>query len=330
MSKIEKLLRKYFRINNENEIPNYVLSSYKKAQFDEERSLEYLWKVHNNLAKDINLQELKPGTSFIDLKRKIASRLYKRCNLCENKCNVNREENIGKCKVKEAQIASGFLHFGEESFLVPSYTVFFSGCTFKCVFCQNWDISQKIKGLYIKPKQMVKFIKKNYNKGAKNVNWVGGDPTPNIPYILDVLNLCDIHLPQIWNSNMYCSKKAMFLLDGIIDLYLTDFKYGNNKCAKRLSKVNKYMEIVTRNHKFAYQNGDLLIRHLVLPNHLECCTKPILEWISKNVPNAVVNIMGQYHPEYRANKYENVSRKIYHWELKEAEKYAKDLDLYLI
>ncbi|MEF8848696.1 MAG: radical SAM protein [Candidatus Thermoplasmatota archaeon] len=329
MSEIEKLLRKYTRINNENGIPNYVLSSYKKAQFDEEKSLDYLWKIHSR-AKDINPQELKPDSSILDLKKEIASRVYERCKFCENKCNVNRKGCIGKCKVKEAHIASEFLHFGEESFLVPSYTVFFSGCTFKCVFCQNWDISQRIKGLYIKPEQMAEFIKKNYHKGAKNVNWVGGDPTPNIPYILDVLDLCDVYLPHIWNSNMYCSKKAMFLLEGIIDLYLTDFKYGNNECAKRYSKVNRYMEVVTRNHKFAYKNGDLLIRHLVLPNHLECCTKPILEWISKNVPNAVVNIMGQYHAEYRANEYKEISRRIYPREIKDAMEYAKDLDLYLI
>ena len=116
---------------------------------------------------------------------------------------------------------------------------------------------------------MSKMIDTRKKQGAKNVNWVGGDPTPNLYYILKTLKFCRVNIPQIWNSNMYCSQETFEILNGIIDVYLTDFKYRNNECALRLSKVDNYIEIIKRNHKFAYENGEVIIRHLVMPNHIE-------------------------------------------------------------
>jgi putative pyruvate formate lyase activating enzyme len=221
------------------------------------------------------------------------------------------------------RITSEFLHLGEESVLVPSHTIFFSGCTFHCVFCQNWDISQQITGFYIKPSQLADIIETRHNQGSKNVNWVGGDPTTNLYYILETLNQLDINIPQVWNSNMYCSIETMKLLDGVIDLYLTDFKYGNDKCAKRLSLVDNYLEIVKRNHKMVYENSEMIIRHLVMPNHVECCSKPVIKWISENIPDSVINIMAQYRPEYHAHEYKDISRKIYIGEVIDVKEYAE-------
>jgi len=173
-------------------------------------------------------------------------------------------------------------------------------------------------------------IKARRAQGALNVNWVGGDPTPNLPYILKVLRFCRENIPQIWNSNMYCSLETMKLLGGVIDLYLTDFKYGNNGCAERLSMVRNYMEIVERNHRIAYSQTDMLIRHLVMPNHIRCCTEPILKWISKNTPQALVNIMAQYRPEYRACEYDDISRPLKMSEHREALEIARELGLNFI
>ncbi len=256
--------------------------------------------------------------------------LFHECHLCEHKCNVDRSIQKGICGVKQASIASHFMHYGEESFLIPSYTIFFSGCNFKCVYCQNWDISQRQSGLYIEPKKMAEFIENAYERGAKNINWVGGEPTPNIPYILDVLKNSDVNIPQIWNSNMYLSREAMRLLNGFIDLYLTDFKYGNDECAFRLSKVRNYTSIVKRNHKIAYENGMLVIRHLILPNHVECCSKPVMEWIAKNVPDAIVNIMDQYYPAYKAYEYDELRRRITVREYREVLHYAQELGIHVM
>jgi putative pyruvate formate lyase activating enzyme len=164
-------------------------------------------------------------------------------------------------------------------------------------------------------------------QGAKNVNWVGGDPTPNLLYILQVLKKCNVNIPQIWNSNMFCSIESMNILSNIIDLYLTDFKYGNNKCAKRLSKVENYLDIVKRNHEIAYKNAEVIIRHLVMPNHINCCSKPIIKWISENLPNALVNIMAQYRPEYYANEYEDICKPVSLDEVIQVKEYAKKLGI---
>jgi len=310
MSNIQNILSNYFQILDENRTAKYLECKYIAVEFKVKDSLDNLWKIHDVALKNLKIQDIKPDQSLFDLKIEIASRIFRNCCFCERRCGVDRTKKSGNCGVKEPKISSEFLHIGEEKVLVPSYTIFFSGCTFHCVFCQNWDISQVNTGLFIKPEKLVDMINKRKQQGAKNVNWVGGDPTPNLLYILKVLKLCNDNIPQIWNSNMYYSSESKKLLDGVIDLYLTDFKYGNNNCAKRLSKVDNYLEIVKRNHKAAYINGDMIIRHLVMPNHIDCCSKPILKWISENLPNAVLNIMSQYRPEYHAYDYEDISKSL--------------------
>ena len=256
--------------------------------------------------------------------------IYKNCHFCEHRCYVDRNKNTGKCRVKNSKISSHFFHYGEERVLIPSYTIFFSGCNFSCVYCQNWDISQFEEGCYIEPEKMAFLIEKAEKRGAKNVNWVGGEPTPNLLYILRVLKNCNSNIPQIWNSNMYCSLETMNILKYVIDLYLTDFKYGNNFCAKKLSKIDRYFEIVSRNHQIAYSQGEVIVRHLVLPSHINCCSKPIIDWISENIPNAVVNIMDQYYPTYNAHEHEEINRRITEKEYNEVYLYALKKGITLI
>lgn len=255
-----------------------------------------------------------------------AEEILSGCHFCERRCRVNRMDGEkGYCGVLESRIASEFIHLGEEPELIPSYTIFFSGCTFTCVYCQNWDISQyPERGVHIQPRVLADMISA---ARARNVNWVGGEPTPNICYILDVLKHSKRNMPQIWNSNMYLTEEAMKLLDGVMDIYLTDFKYGNDRCAERLSDAKNYTKVIRRNHMMAEKQGEVIIRHLILPEHLECCTKPILQWISENLKNVRVNIMGQYHPEYRAMDYDELKRRLTYDEFQEAVRFGKELGL---
>jgi putative pyruvate formate lyase activating enzyme len=124
------------------------------------------------------------------------------------------------------------------------------------------------------------------------------------------------------------SEKTMKLLDGVVDMYLSDFKYGNNECAKQLSKVENYFEICARNHLLAAKQAELTIRHLVLPNHVDCCTKPVLKWIAENMrTNSIVNIMDQYRPAYKAKEYMDIRQPVSKTEIEEAINYAKKLKL---
>ena len=267
-------------------------------EYTKDKPTSYLWELHE--------EYMDSGIPPLKLKLELSKRIFKNCIFCEWKCGVNREEGEkGKCGVLESKISSEFLHFGEEKVLVPSHTVFFSGCNFTCVYCQNWEISQKGEGRYVEPRTLAFRLD---NTSGKNINWVGGDPTPNIAYILKVLSYMNSSLPQIWNSNMYLSEEGMNILAKLMDVYLTDFKYGNDECAERLSGIKNYTDVVRRNHIIAERTGDLIIRHLALPDHLDCCTKPLLEWIDEELSTPAVNIMAQYRPSYRADRYPEINR----------------------
>ena len=274
----------------------------------------------------------------LDGKKKAAEALSSPCQVCEKACWAMRKEGKkGACGVLDPRISSEFLHFGEEPELVPSHTVFFAGCNFKCAFCQNYDISQQPEsGIAMDPTTLAERIGRG---GGINVNWVGGDPAPNLAYILDAMacmKRLDIRLAQVWNSNMYMSEKAMGILGGVVDLYLSDFKYGNDRCARRLSGADRYFKVVSRNHLLAASQCEILLRHLVLPGHIECCTRPVLDWVAANIPNNVlkVNVMDQYHPDFMVledrERYKELSRRLQPREYLEAVEYARGLGLDIV
>jgi putative pyruvate formate lyase activating enzyme len=266
--------------------------------------------------------------------------MLKNCHFCENLCGVDRSSGeTGKCGLSQkSYLSSAFLHRGEEAPLVPSGTIFFTGCTFDCCFCQNWDISSAGKskplnsaGIQITPKGIAQLAKKLILQGALNINYVGGDPTPNLHNIVSSMQYQDENVAQLWNSNLYNTLDAIKILNELMDIWLPDFKYGNNQCGKNYSGIPRYFDVLTRNLKFIYENGSksIIIRHLVMPNHLECCTKPILTWIAKKIPDVVVNIMGQYRPSYNVSKdqYPEINRRIRIQEMNKAIDWAEELGI---
>lgn len=295
------------------------------VSYDDSDGVDELWREHDQAMQ--RRPAAQPEQSLLDLKIELTWRIYHDCHFCERRCHVDRAATQGYCGIGDAAVASEFLHHGEEPMLVPSHTIFFSGCTFTCVFCQNWDISQRQRGMWVRPERMAAVIEQ---RDGVNVNWVGGDPTPNLPYILEVLRVCGRDVPQVWNSNMYCSREAMQLLNGVMDIYLTDFKYGIDTCAKKLSDAPDYWEVVTRNHRLAAGQGDLIVRHLVMPNHVECCSLPILDWLANHVPEATVNVMDQYRPCYKASEHPGIDRRITREEYHAVVDHARKLGLQLV
>jgi len=334
-NRIREELSSYFEIMlNKRPSRSKVARGIEACQKDDINSL---WGEHESLRAEFNdkyceftFNDLKkPDFSYIDLKIKITENIFENCYFCERKCYVNRNTNTGFCGVLNSKIASEFLHIGEEAPLVPSHTIFFTGCNFRCVYCQNFDISQfPESGREISEEKLTKIIDRRRMEGSMNVNFVGGDPTPNLLYILKTMRLSKENIPVIWNSNFYMSEDAMKLLDSFVDLYLSDFKYGPSDCAEKLSGVPNYWNIITRNHLMVKKAGDIIIRYLVLPNHVECCSKPILKWISENLGNeTVVNIMGQYRPVYRADEFPEIMRYPSREEIEETTNYAKRIGL---
>lgn len=342
---IDQVLDDYLAVMTNRQLSMCKVGSMMEANDSDDINL--IWGEHERLRNDFRLiyrensnfirnkvnnleygvLKVKPFFSYLDLKIQIAEKMFQHCNYCEKACGIDRRYEKGECAVDVPLISSEFLHVGEEPPLVPSHTVFFAGCNFNCVYCQNWDISQDPDtGLMLDDKDLALIIENRRRQGSRNINFVGGDPTPHLLYILRTMKLVRENIPVVWNSNMYLSTEAMYLLDGFADLYLTDFKYGNDKCAQRLSGVSKYMEVVGRNHKMAFNAGEMIIRHLVLPNHVECCSKPLIKWISENLGlEVVLNIMGQYRPVYQAKKYEDISRLPLPSEIGEVVQYAQNL-----
>ncbi|MEA1984029.1 MAG: radical SAM protein [Euryarchaeota archaeon] len=132
---------------------------------------------------------------------------------------------------------------GEEPELVPSHTIFFTGCVFACVYCQNWDISPHPEsGTNADPEDLASIIQRRRYEGARNVNFV--TPTPHAHSILKIIDRVAVNTPMVWNSNMYHSREVAKLLEGVIDVYLADFKYGDDNCARKYSKVRDYLDVV--------------------------------------------------------------------------------------
>jgi putative pyruvate formate lyase activating enzyme len=342
----------YERVSKDLRPAKYRIAKRIPCDIDlDEASDEALWKEHERLggvaramlseldSGSRDLADLSPArASFLDLKVKLLGRIVRRCTFCEWKCKVDRvtATKKGACKLDStSRVSTWFLHFGEEPPLVGrggSGTIFFGSCTFRCVFCQNWDISQDpLSGAPVDSRQLALIINSLRAEGALNINFVGGEPTPNLHTIVEAMNQLDVNVPMLWNSNMYCSEETMRILADLIDIWLPDFKYGNDKCGLRLSKVPRYFEVVSRNHDFAQSNGDMIIRHLVMPNHIDCCTKPVLRWVSEHCPRALVNIMGQYRPDNKVplerSTYADIARRPTADEMKAAYDFADGLGL---
>ena len=340
----QKSLCRYFAVSQNKKLAKFIIAKNLPATFTETDSLETLWKEHGKCtgefadaehkidAQQISFKDINyPEKSYLDLKAAIANRILKQCHFCNRKCNVNRVKGeTGFCKCENTiEVSSIFPHLGEEPELVPSGTVFTMGCTLRCRHCQNWTISQWIEsGVKYSPPKLSKEVERLRSDGCINVNLVGGDPTPWLGHWLETFKHVNVIVPVVWNSNAYYSFETAQLLSGFIDVYLLDFKYGPDDCARKISGVPDYWEVAKRNHLEAKKHGELIIRLLVLPNHLECCTKPIVNWIVEKLgAETRVNIMFQYRPEWKAHEIPELRRKLTKKEIEKAVKLAKKAGL---
>jgi putative pyruvate formate lyase activating enzyme len=274
-------------------------------------------------------------------------KVMEECHLCPRECGVNRlagEE--GFCGgTSQLEIASFHPHFGEERPLVGeggSGTIFFTNCGLRCVFCCNWEISQGGEGSPRSLEDFAEMMIALQKKGCHNINIV--TPTHYSPHILLALDIAatkGLRLPLVYNTCGWERLEILKLLDGVVDIYLPDFKYWDGKmAAKYSSEAETYPEItkaaliemhrqvgVAKPAKDGLMYRGLMIRHLVMPNRVGG-TKQIIEWIAENLPrDTYVNIMSQYRPLYKAFDYPEISRRLKKEEYNEAVKWAKEAGL---
>jgi putative pyruvate formate lyase activating enzyme len=239
--------------------------------------------------------------------------------MCPVACGAKRlEGKRGACRVADKIIvSSAFLHFGEEPVLVGgtgSGTIFFSGCNLHCVYCQNYDISQRVSGQAVSEDELVTLMLRLERSGARNINFVSPSH-----YALPILcatikaRSLGLRVPIVWNSGGYDSIEVLKALEGWIEIYMPDAKYADERTAFRLSRIQNYPKIMKANLKeMQRQVGDLviergiatrgvLVRHLVLPHNLSGA-KEIIDFLADEVsPNLYLNLMAQYRPCYKAH-----------------------------
>ncbi len=255
----------------------------------------------------------------LDRRVEAAREHLKQCDLCPWKCGVDRSAGrLGFCRTSQrARVSSYFPHHGEEDPLRGtrgSGTIFFSYCNLRCQFCQNYEISQLGEGRTRDAQEIASMMLELQWMGCHNINFVS--PTHVVAQIIEAVAIAakaGLHIPLVYNTGGYDSLEALALLDGIIDIYMPDMKYGDAAIARKYSKIKDYPQhnraAVKEMHR---QVGDLvldergiaqrglLVRHLVLPGGL-AGTEAVMRFLAEEVsPDTYVNIMGQYRPEYKA------------------------------
>ena len=266
-----------------------------------------------------------------------------KCTMCPHKCGVNRYKNVGFCKA-ESNIKIGLVstHEFEEpciSYKNGSGTIFFSNCNLRCKFCQNYKISHEGKGKIVSIEELANIMLRQQEKGVNNINLV--TPTIYAMQIKQAIILAKekgLKIPIIYNCGGYESVDTLKELDGLIDVYLPDFKYFDDEIARKYSGVTNYFKNTSiaikemlrqvGNPKFTDDGiikSGVIIRHLILPNNTKN-TKKILDYIKEEFGTDVyISIMAQYFPTYKANECGNIDRKINKKELKLIENYIYEL-----
>lgn len=242
-----------------------------------------------------------------------ADRHYEHCQLCEHRCGVNRVQGQrGTCKA--GPVARVFRHrveYGEELALIPSHLFYLSGCDLRCAFCiAESNAFDPSRGRELTSEFFCEAVAWGRGQAARNVQWVGGEPTIHLPAILRAMSACDELPPVVWKSDFYGTPEAFSLLDGIVDTYVADFKFGNDACAARIAGVENYVGIVARNLTTAADQGNLIVRHLLLPGHFDCCFRPVASWLHQHLPEAKLSIRDGYLPRWRARHFPELAGRL--------------------
>jgi putative pyruvate formate lyase activating enzyme len=289
---------------------------------------------------------LKLSEKEISAKVLLAEEILKHCILCPRNCGVDRtSDEVGFCGTGDKPFVSSWSpHFGEEKPLVGRYgsgTIFFSHCNLGCLFCQNWTISHAGEGSTVFFETLADIMLTLQQYGCHNINLV--TPTHQVPMILRSLEMAikkGLRVPIVYNCGGYESLETLKILEGIIDIYMPDFKYSDPEAAEKYSKAKDYPEIAKAAIKEMHrQVGDLimddtgialrglLVRHLVLPEGLagtEAVVKFLVDEIS---PDTYTNIMAQYYPCFKVVEHPPLDRRITNDEYKKAIKAARDAGL---
>ena len=227
------------------------------------------------------------------------AKLIESCSLCPRACGVNRlAVQTGFCGLDHrAWCFREMLHPYEEKELSPSHQVYYTGCNLRCEFCtvDEWNQSP-VLAESIELDDLVSQVSRRRLRGAVNLNLLGGEPAVNLYGILDLLDKIDFSTTVVWNSSMYYSRPVNQALEGLVNIYLADLKTFDAECSRKILAAADYFPVASRRIEEAAVAAEVIVRHLVLPGHISCCTDPILRWLAKTLPLAKVSLRWDYVP----------------------------------
>lgn len=255
------------------------------------------------------------------------------CDLCAHHCGWNRLAGVGgECHAgARARVFSAQTEVSDELCLAPTFAIALSGCDLRCAFCitgyESWTAAA---GEPLEIADLAARARAALANGARSVMMLGGEPTVFLP---DALALA-AQLPEsallVWKTNAHASAAARAWLEGIFDLWVVDYKFGNDACAARLARVPNYRAVVAENLLWAAQGHDLIIRHLLMPGHVDCCWRPVAEWIAHHLPAARVSLRDGFWPAWQAHRHAELGRSCSAAEAARARAIAAEFALHLI
>jgi len=255
------------------------------------------------------------------------------CRLCPQNCGVNRlEGERGCCRAgPEARVFSAQVEVGDELELIPTFAIAFNGCDMRCAFCitgaDSWNAQ---RGEPFDAAALAAKAIKALRSEARTAMILGGEPTIHLPEVIRLVAALPAWARLVWKTNAYISTEPRCWLEGLFNVWLADYKFGNDNCAERLAGIGDYQRHVQETLLWAGQHSELIVRHLLMPGHVDCCWEPIARWIGLRLSTTKVSLRCGFWPTWKARRHSELRRAVGVVEERRALEIARGYGLHLI
>ena len=255
------------------------------------------------------------------------------CRFCAHDCGVDRTRGgQGICRAgAETRVVTCQLNMADELELVPTLAIVFSGCDLRCAFCITGAPSWNPRaGQLVAPAALAARAQAALTAGAKSIMFLGGEATIHLHYLLEVVGQLPDTARLVFKTNGHGAEISRRLLHGLFEVWCVDYKFGNDACADRLAQVPDYTRVLRENLVWAAGQGDLIVRHVIMPGHVECCWRPVAEWLAAELPGVKVNLRSGFWPAWQARRHAELRGTVTAAEVREARAIAAACALRLV
>jgi putative pyruvate formate lyase activating enzyme len=255
------------------------------------------------------------------------------CHLCAHHCGVNRlAGEKGLCHAgAEVRTFSVQTEVSDELELIPTFAIAFAGCDLRCDFCITGGPSWNPRaGESLTVSELATRARSALARGARSIMILGGEPTIHLPTALELVAALPDSATLVWKTNAHATATSRSLLDGMFDVWVADYKFGNDTCAQQLARVADYSRVIRENLLWANDHSELIVRHLLMPGHIECCWKPVAGWVAAELPGVKVNLRSGFWPAWHSARHSELRRTVSEIENEHALQIARECALNLI